>query len=198
MKPLLPVLLLAVLCGGCETVVFQAPPVAAQPCDAALVGNWLSVGDRKDNAGEVELRIAADCTLLFVEHEKGAPREGEPTPLHVGRDGNIAYAWVDARWAEKRMALHTDLAKPDEPSAFPEGDIALMRYRVSGRRLELRQADPKAFANRIVDGELMGVVHSQSDELAVRVTAPVDPKALRDGRLFPRGEMRFTRAIANE
>ena len=193
MKSLLPVLLLAVLCSGCETVVFQAAPVPAQACDAALVGNWLSVGDRKDDAGEVELRIAADCTLLFVEHEKGAPREGEPTPLHVGRDGRIAYAWVDARWADRRMALSSD--KKEDATAFAAGDIVLMQYRVSGRKLEMRNADPKQFAHRIIDDRIKGTVdRDEQGHLAVRVSAPVDPKQLRDAKLFKRGEMRFTRA----
>jgi hypothetical protein len=189
-------LLIAAFCSGCETVVFQAPPVAAQPCDAALVGNWLSVGDKPGNAGEVELRIAGDCTLSFVEHEHGAPREGEPTALHVGRDGAIAYAWVDARWAEKRMDTSTKAAgQAAEPSGFAAGDIVLMRYRVSGHRLELRNADPKRFAHRIIDGAIPGTVaRDDQGHLAVRVSAPVDPKQLRDATLFPRGEMRFTRA----
>jgi hypothetical protein len=186
--------LLAAMCGGCETVVFQAPPVAAEACDAALVGNWLSVGDNPGNAGEVELRIGADCTLLFVEHDKGAPREGEPTPLHVGRDGRIAYAWVDARWADQRMALSPEAKKAEASSAFAAGDIVLMQYRVSGRRLELRNADPKQFAHRVIDDAIKGTVtRDDQGHLAVRVSAPVDPKQLRDAKLFPRGEMRFTR-----
>jgi hypothetical protein len=198
MTRLLPVLLLAALCGGCETVVFEAPPVAAQACDPALVGNWLSKGDKPGSDGEVELRIAADCALLFVEHEHGAPREGEPTALHVGRDGRIAYAWVDARWAETRMALNEDRAKATA-SQFAAGDIVLMQYSLSGKRLELRNASPKPFAHRIIDDEIKGEVTRRSNgDLAVRVAAPVDPRQLRDATLFPRGEMRFERAPAHD
>ena len=182
----------AVLCGGCETVVFEAPPVAAQACDPALVGTWMSIGDKPADAGEVELRIAADCTLRFVEHEKGGTREGDPTPLHVGRDGRLAYAWVEARWAEKRMASQD---RASEPSDFAAGDLELMQYRVDARRLELRGAEPKLFAHRIIDGKLKGeVTRDKEGHLAVRVAAPVDPRALRDAKLFPKGEMRFTRA----
>jgi hypothetical protein len=194
---LLPLLLLAALCGGCETVVFEAPPVAAQACDPALVGNWLSVGDKPGNTGEVELRIAPDCTLLFVEHEHGAPREGAPTALHVGRDGRIAYAWVDARWAEERMQLTPEGAKVNRASAFAAGDVVLMQYRASGRTLDVRQADPKQFAHRIIDNRIKGTVRQDADgDLAVRVAARVDPRALRDAKLFPRGEMRFRPAAA--
>jgi hypothetical protein len=184
---------------GCETVVFEAPPVAVQACDPALVGNWLSVDKDPKDAGEVELRIATDCTLLFVEHEKDGTREGAPTPLHVGRDGRIAYAWVDAGWAEFRMrAKDAPPHDPAEPYPFAEGDIVLMQYRVSGRRLELRQADAKLFAHRIIDGKIKGTVKRGDDDLAVRVTAPVDPRQLRDAKLFRSGDMRFERAAADE
>jgi hypothetical protein len=195
---LLPVLLLAALCGGCETVVFEAPPVAAQACDPALVGNWFSEGDKPGNRGEVELRIAADCTLLFVEHEHGAPREGKPTTLHVGRDGRIAYLWVDAQWADIRMDGHPDKVNVDGKSNFTAGDIVLMQYKVTGHRLELRNASPKEFAHRIIDDKIKGEVHADEGDIEARVTAPVDPRLLRDAKLFPRGDMRFTRAPAND
>jgi hypothetical protein len=178
-------------------VVSDPPPVAPQACDPGLVGTWLSEGDAPGVLGEVELRIAADCTLLFVEHEQGATREGAPTALHVGRDGRIAYAWMDARWAEQRMQLAPDGTKANRASDFAAGDIVLMQYRVSGSRLDLRQADPKQFAHRIIDDRLAGEVKQDGDgDLAVRVAAPVDPRALRDAQLFPRGEMRFQRAPA--
>jgi hypothetical protein len=194
MKRWLPLMLLALACGGCETVVFQAPPVAAQACDAALVGTWSSLGDRKENNGEVELRIAPDCTLLFVEHEKSGVREGEPTTLHVGSDGRLGYAWVDARWAEQRLESPPKPGEARAPSSFAAGDIVLMRYRVTGRRLDLGDADAKLFAHRVIDGKIKGTVtRDEEGHLAVRVSAPVDPKALRDAALFPRGQMRFER-----
>jgi hypothetical protein len=192
MKRWLPLMLLALACTGCETVVFQAPPVAATACDPGLVGTWMSVGDKPENRGEVELRISADCTLLFVEHEKDGTREGEPTTLHVGRDGHIAYAWVDARWAEQRLGSRPKPGEPAAPSQYAAGDIVLMRYRTSGLKLELRDADAKQFAHRVIDGKIKGTV-ARDDEghLAVRISAPADPKALRDAKLFPRGAMRF-------
>ena len=194
MKRWLPLLLLALAGTGCETVVFQAPPVAAQPCDAALVGTWLSVGDKKEDHGEVELRIAADCTLLFVEHEKSGVRDGEPTTLHVGRDGRLAYAWVDARWAEQRLQSPPKPGDAAAPSSFAAGDIVLMRYRVAGRKLEMSDADARQFAHRVIDGAIKGTVtRDEEGHLAVRISAPVDPKALRDAALFPRGQMRFER-----
>jgi hypothetical protein len=198
MKRLLIVLLLAAGCVGCETVVFQAPPVAAQSCDPALVGRWLSVGDQPGEHGEVELKITADCTLWFVEHEKNGIDQGEPTTLHVGRDGRIAYAWVDARWTEKRMQDSPDRWKGGTGSGINEGDLVLLKYRASGRSLEFRMADAKAFAHRVIDGKIKGTVDSDEDEIAVRVTAPVDPRTLRDGKLFPRGEMHFERSTSNE
>ena len=195
-------LLLALACGGCETVVFEKPPVAAQACDAALVGSWRSKGDKPGTDGEVELRIAADCMLRFVEHEESGTREGEPTPLHVGRDGTLAYAWVDARWAERRMAISGNhppapAAIPPEspPSEFVQGDVVVYRYRIQGRRLDLFGPDPKRFAHRMIDGRLKGAVHRGDDgDLAVRVSAGVDPRELRDPKLFPRGDVAFERA----
>ena len=203
MKRIACAVLLAALCGGCETVVFEAPPVAAQACDPALVGNWLSVGDKPGNAGEVELRIGADCTLLFVEHEHGAPREGEPTQIFTGRDGRIRYAWVGARWADRRMSLTGDSITGGngdaEPSRYADGDVVVYQYTVSARRLGLRKPDPKEFAHRIIDQRVKGEVRQEKDGgLVVRVTAPVEPRALRDSKLFPRGEMRFTRAPAHD
>ena len=196
MKRALPFALLALLC-GCESVVFEAPPVAAQACDPALVGNWLSVGDKPGDRGEVELRIAADCSLLFVEHRKDGVRTDAPTPLHVGRDGRIAYAWVDARWAEKRMQDPPSPAAGERSSEFAAGDIVLMRYEVSARRLQVRQADARAFAHRVVDEKIKGTVQAKDSDLAVRVTAPVDPRRIRDGKLFLREQMRFERAPAD-
>ena len=203
MNKLLPLLLLAAMCGGCETVVFEQPPVAAQACDPALVGRWASIGDKPADRGEVELRIAPDCALLFVEHEKGGTREGDPTPLHVGRDGRLAYAWVDARWAERRMAISGDppatpAAAPSTPD-FAEGDVVVYRYRIAGRRLVLMGTDPKRFAHRIIDGKLKGAVPRTTEgDLAVRVAAGADPRALRDATLFPPGDVAFERAPTDE
>jgi hypothetical protein len=188
--------LLAALCGGCETVVFEAPPVAAQACDPALVGNWLSKGDKPGTDGEVELRIAADCTLLFVEHEHGAPRAGDPTALHVGRDGRLRYGWVDARWAERRMQS-TDAAAGE--SAYVAGDIVLFQYRAAAQSLQVRNANPKQFAHRIIDDRLKGeVTRTKGGDLSVRVLAPVDAKRLRERTLFPKRDMQFTRAPSHD
>jgi hypothetical protein len=154
----------------------------------------MSVGDKPENRGEVEMSISADSTLLFVEHGKDGTREGQPTTLHVGRDGRLAYAWVDARWAENRLDSPRKPAEAAAPSRFAAGDIVLMRYHVSRFTLEMRDADPKLFAHRIIDAKIKGsVARDEEGHLAVRVSAPVDAKALRDKALFPRGEMRFER-----
>ena len=90
-------------------------------------------------------------------------------------------------------------AKVNRASDFAAGDIVLMRYRASARRLDVRQADPKQFAHRIIDDRIKGEIKQDADgDLAVRVAAPVDPRALRDAALFPRGEMRFERAGADD
>jgi hypothetical protein len=202
MKTLLPMVLAAVLCTGCETVVFEASPVAAQECDPALVGNWLSIGDKPQDKGEVEIRITSDCKLLFVEHEKEVTREGDWTQLYVGRDGRIRYLWIDARWTEQRMALTDERAKANaeeaKASEFAAGDFVVFQYRVDAHRLEVNKPNPKAFAHRIIDEQIKGEVkHDADGDLAVRVTAPVDPRQLRDAKLFPRGDMRFERAPAD-
>jgi hypothetical protein len=175
------------LLAGCESTRFEAPPVAERTCDAALAGTWLSTGDDPGDEGEVELRIGADCRLDFIEHGKDGTKTGEPTPLHVGRDADRTYLWVDANWAEVRMG---------EKARADAGDVFVLRYRARGDRLELWQVDTKAAAHRVIDNELKGDVHQADDELHVRLKQPVDPKALRARGFWDEDVLRFRRVPA--
>lgn len=166
------------LLAGCEATSFQASPVADAGCDPALAGHWLSVDDKsggKDD-GEVELRIDAQCQLLFVENEKAGRKEGLPTQLHAGKDGDARYLWVDADWARQRFEI--------KDTAAPSGDIYLLRYAVANDQLTLELPDDRAIAHRIVDGKIRGETHKTENTLTNRLLAPVDPAALHEAGFF--------------
>lgn len=166
------------LLAGCEATSFQAPPVAESACDKALTGTWLSVDEKsggKDD-GEVELRIDADCQLLFVENEKSGRKEGAPTPLHIGNDGDARYLWIDADWAKQRFEL--------KDTAAPSGDIYLLRYSVANDTLTLELPNDKVVAHRIIDGKLRGETRKTDGSLTNRLLSPVDPAALREPGFF--------------
>lgn len=166
------------LLAGCEATSFQASPVADAGCDPALAGTWLSVDEKSDGKddGEVELRIDAQCQLLFVENEKSGRKEGLPTQLHMGRDGEARYLWVDADWAKQRFEI--------KDTAAPSGDIYLLRYAVAKDTLTLELPDDRAVAHRIVDGKIRGETHKTQNSLTNRLLAPVDPAALREAGFF--------------
>ena len=171
-------LALACLClclTACETTSFQAPPVAEKSCDAGLVGTWLSVGDKHEEDGEVELRIDGKCSLLFLEHEKSGTKEGVATQLHVGSDRDINYLWVDSDWAQTRF----DMKNPP-----PTNDIYLLRYRIRNDRLTLEAPDDRVVAHRIIDGKINGEVRRIDGNLNNRLLAPVDPAVLREAGFF--------------
>ena len=191
-----------ILLAGCETTRFESSPFAATS-DDALHGRWLSVGERPGELGEVELQVArrygahADSPegggfevwdeLVFIEHKKEGAQSGKPTDLNVGRDGDRRYLWVDAQWAEERMGEHP---RPDK------GDVFLFRYRIEGDRLEVWRANTRAFAHKVIDNEFKGEIQRSDDELHVRLKSPVDPKLLRNTRLWDREVLEFERARA--
>jgi hypothetical protein len=170
---------------ACETTSFQAPPVAEQACDSQLTGTWLSVGDKPDENGEVELRIDGKCQLLFIEHEKDGTKEGVTTQVHVGNDRDAGYLWVDSAWAVTRF----DMKQPP-----PEGDIYLLRYRIRNDRLVLEAPDDSAIAHRIIDGKINGEVRRIDGNLNNRLLAPVDPAILRQRGFFDKEKAELRRA----
>lgn len=172
------VMMSCLVLAGCEATSFQVPPVAEGACDPALAGTWLSIDDKpggKDD-GEVELRIDARCQLLFVENEKAGRKEGSPTQLHVGNDGDARFLWVDADWAKQRFEM--------KDTAAPSGDIYLLRYSVANETLTLELPDDRAVAHRIVDGKIRGETHKTEGSLTNRLLAPIDPAVLREAGFF--------------
>lgn len=159
-----------VVLAGCEGTTFQHPPLAEQPCDSALVGNWESIGDKPSDAdNEVELRIDRQCQLLFIEHEKDGDRDGTPTALHVGKRNGRRYFWLDATWANQRF-------KSDRQPAA--GDVYVVRYGIVAKILTLELPNDKAIAHRIIDGKIHGDVDRTEDILFNRVTDPFDAAEL--------------------
>ena len=176
MKPIralfaLPCLMLA----ACQVTTFAAPPLAAASgCDPALVGEWWSVADdgSDDADGEVRIVVDAACTLTFTERETdGTLRTDPSTPLRVARQGDHAYAWVDAAWAVRHVGEDTD------PSV-PASDIVLVRYAVDADALRLWSTDDKAIAHAIVDDEISGTTTASGGDIANRVFADAPPAIL--------------------
>jgi len=171
LSPLCACLLLA----GCETTSFQAAPVAADVCDRALIGTWDSIGDKREDNGEVELRIDDQCNLLFIEHEKNGSKQGAATLLHVGHDRGDGFLWVDGAWVASRF---------DMKRTVPAGDIFLVDYRIKNDRLTLHAPNDKAIAHRIIDGKINGEVRRVDGDLDNRILAPADPAMLHQPWFF--------------
>ena len=176
-----------VLLAACQMTTFETPPLAATPgCDPALAGRWGSTDDedppapRPANAKyapppELVLVIDAACSLDVEEYAQEGVRRGEPTRLHLAREGELRYAWVDAGWAMERFR---------EDHRFPDGDIVLMRYTIDGDRLDVFNIDDKATAHAIIDGDLTGEVRYADNELHNRLTGVQAPEVLGRAGLF--------------
>ena len=176
MKPIrllsaLPCLLLA----ACQVTTFAQAPIAAGPCDPALVGDWADHDPDASAAApaEVVLRIDAGCRVEVEEHKHGGVTRGDAVQLHLGRHGSHRYAWVDANWL---------MARFDEEHRFPAGDVVLMRFALDGDGLVVWNTDDKPMAHAVIDDEISGEVLALEHELFVRLTGEPDPGVLeRDG-----------------
>jgi hypothetical protein len=185
-----------VLLAACQMTTFETPPLAATPgCDPALVGRWGSDDGedpptpRPTNAKyvpppELVLVIDAACSLDVEEYTQDGVRHGEPTRLHLARQGELRYAWVDAGWAMARFR---------EEHRFPAGDILLMRFTLDGDRLDVFNIDDKLAAHAIIDGDLTGEVQYTDHELYNRLTGEQAPAVLGHTGLFDAEPGTFTR-----
>jgi len=160
---------------GCQVTTFEQSPLAALPCDPAVVGEWHSIGDEPSGDGEMILRVSADCQLGVEERTVEGPRTGDPTPLFLGEHAGQRYAWTDAGWLLRRFG---------EEHAVPAGDVHLVRYRIEGERLALWSTDDKPVAHAIIDGELKGEVIARDNRLFNRLVAPQAPEVLDHPGLF--------------
>ena len=159
---------------GCQSTVFEHPPVAERACDAALVGEWRYVRP-VDEKGEVKLVIGKTCRLLMLNHLGGATDRDEPTQLHLGMDEQQGYLWVDAGWASRQ-------ASSDEPTI--PGDVFVLRYSLHDDKLDLQMPNNQAIAHRIIDVDLPGETHKSKKGLFNRITGTVTPQQLRLHDLF--------------
>lgn len=176
--------------GACQRTIFQSAPTAATACDAALVGRWLSQGDRPDESGELEAIVGTDCSLQVIEHERGGSKRAAPTTLRNGVRAGVRYLWLDAAWANRSFEI--------EPTVLDrEGDVYLFAYRLRRDVLELAAPPHRALAHRVLDKDIAGEVLMQGEELAVRVSGDTEAtaKILRTHRLFRFEQpLRFKRA----
>lgn len=176
---------------GCERTVFESPPSDRTRCDKALVGDWLSEGDRHSDTGELRASVAADCTLRVTEQRAGGPRESGPVTLHSDRLGGQPYLWLDADWAHRSFDV--------EPGPLAQaGDVYLFAYGTTGRDgLTLYSPRHRALAHRVLDKDVRGEVLAQDDALTVRIPGDTESTAalLRKYRLFDTANgIRFRRA----
>ena len=168
-------LVAAALLAGCQVTTFEQSPLAALPCDPAVVGEWHSVGDEPSGDGEMILRVSATCKLTVEERTADGPRTGEPTPLFLGEHAGQRYAWTDAGWLLRRFG---------EDHAVPAGDVHLVRFTLEGDRLGLWSTDDKPIAHAIIDGDLSGEVIARDRRLFNRLVAPQKPEVLEHPGFF--------------
>jgi hypothetical protein len=172
-----PGLLALIALAGCQVTTFEQSPLAALPCDPAIVGEWHSVGDAPSGDGEVILRVAPDCQLSVEERTADGPRTGEPTPLFLGEHAGRRYAWTDAGWMMRRF---------DEDHRPPAGDVHVVRFALEEDRLLLWSTDDKPIAHAIIEGDLSGEVIARDRRLFNRLLAPQSPDVLeREGFFDP-------------
>jgi hypothetical protein len=188
---LLPLLLLAL--GGCERTVFERPPAeAAAGCDPALVGRWLSLGDKPEDEGELVATVDARCRLVTVERKASGERTSAATTLHSGKADGVRYLWLDAAWANASFEV--------TPTVLDEaGDVYVFAWRLRGGRLELAAPPHRALAHKVLDKDIEGGVLLHDDALTVRLTGERDElrKLLRTYRVFRFDRpLRFRRADA--
>lgn len=184
-------LLAGSLLGGCQITAFEQVPVAAQACDPQLTGRWLSVAEDPGKAGEVELRIDADCQLQVDEHKRDGIRKGDGTPFHVGSHGGHDYAWVDAGWARRRF-------DPEGVELRPmAGDNYLVRLQRQDDLLTLYAPDSTAIAHRIIDGDIPGEVLYDDWRLHNRITGAVQSDLLEQPGFFDAQPITFRRAAVD-
>ena len=182
------VLLLA--SAGCQRTLFENPPIATAGCDADLVGEWHSLGDKRSEDGELVAIIGPACDLVTVEHRGEGDRRSPSTQLHTGRTGGVRYLWVDAGWANRSFDIEAGTLDED-------GDVYLYAWTLSRDVLRLAAPPHAALAHKVIDKDIPGEVLMHDDELVVRVTGTSDEikRVLSKHRLFRQVEsMRFRRA----
>lgn len=188
---LLPLLLLAL--GGCERTVFERPPAeAAAGCDPALVGRWLSQGDKPGDEGELVATVDARCRLVTVERKASGDRTSAATTLRSGKADGVRYLWLDADWANS--SFEVERTALDNP-----GDVYVFAWRLRGGRLELAAPPHRSLAHKVLDKDIEGSVLMHDDALTVRLSGERDElrKLLRSYRVFRFDRpMRFRRADA--
>lgn len=179
---------------GCQRTVFQNPPSAAEACDPALVGRWLSQGDKDEQDGELEALVDAKCRLVTIEHKQSGERRSEPTTLSTARVGGVRYLWLEATWANRSFEVEPNLLDRD-------GDIYLFAYSLSRNRLRLANAPNRALAHRVLDKDIAGEVLMRENELTVRISGTPDEirKTLGKHRVFRFDEpLQFRRAASDD
>ncbi len=179
---------------GCQRTVFQNPPAAAEACDPALVGRWLSQGDKDEAEGELEAIVDAKCRLVTIEHKQNGDRRAEPTTLSSARVGGVRYLWLDADWANRSFEIEPNLLDRD-------GDVYLFAYSLSRDRLRLASAPNRALAHRVLDKDIAGEVLMRENELTVRVSGTPEEirKTLGKHRVFRfEAPLQFRRAASDD
>lgn len=181
---------LALVLGACERTVFEHPPAASAGCDPDLVGHWVSEGEGRDDDGEFEAIVDADCRLRTIERRNEGPRRSEPTTLHAAHVDGRDYLWFDAAWANAQYEIEPNLLDRD-------GDVYLHAYRVKGGRLSLAALPHRKLATRILARGIAGEVLAHDDNLTVRIEGDAEAirAMLRKQRpfRFGKGALHFTR-----
>ncbi|HEY0661650.1 MAG TPA: hypothetical protein VGD21_10095 [Lysobacter sp.] len=143
----LALLLAALAIGGCSRTTFENAPLDTGKCDPALVGRW----EGEDDPSEFQAELDTACKLRVRSTTGHGTHEIDIGELQSGRIGEDDYLWFNA--TRMNLALEIGAMPRDRAS-----DVYVLRYRVSGNTLTLRQPDHKRIAHLVVDGQGRGDV----------------------------------------
>lgn len=175
------------LLGACSNTQFERVPVTEGSCDPLLVGDWDPIDEESGKPAEFRLHVSADCMVHLTETKPGAAQAAGPTRVHVGHQGEVAYAWVDGAWA----AAMFESRYPAVP-----GDVMVVRYRATPTTLELQMPDDKAVAAGIAGGEIPGETQGDGSDVRNRITGGPHPELLDRADFFSANVARFSRVEA--
>jgi hypothetical protein len=178
---------------ACQRTLLSQSPVENAGCDAALVGHWVSLGNTREDDGELEAWLDGDCVLKAVERRNEGPREWPPIEVSTARVGSRDLLLLDA--AATNQAFEVEIGPLDR-----EGSLYAFAYRARGDELTLLPPDHRRLAMQVAAGKRKGATLVDDVNITVRLDGSRAElsKALAERSSFARREaMRFRRVVAD-
>lgn len=154
---------------GCDSSTFNSVPIPEAGCDARLVGAWYAIegpyGDVPPS-NRFKLTVSDGCSSIAVQSLSPDMHVSEqPRSLHLGKDGQSTYAWLDVS--------PSDVGEPGTTSKDATSSY-VVRYEVSSDQLLVRVVDHRDLEHRIVNGDIFGTVELRSHRKYSTVDNQVD------------------------